>query len=294
MEEALDALACGEEIVPLAGGTDLMVGMENGSLPPCTFLNLQEIQELRRTVESNGALTLGALATFRDARLAPAIKTRFPMLALAAREVGVLAIQSRGTWAGNIANASPAADGVPALMAYDAEVELTSRDGRRLTALDRYYRGYKVTERASCELITGIRLSWPEPGWIEYFRKIGARRFQAISKVVFAGRALPGDNSVIRDVRIVVGSVAPFTLRARETEDVLRGRELTPGVIAEAVRALQDEIHPIDDIRSTAAYRRRVTANLLRDFLYVAGCSHNSEYGGTKPATDAPRSLGDP
>src|SRR5438105_4555245 len=142
LDEALDALASGEKVVPLAGGTDLMVYMEAGSLPSCTFLNLQELGELKPPLSINGKLTLGALTTYSDIRRSP-VRDQFPMLASAAREVGALAIQSRGTWAGNIANASPAADGVPALMAYDAEIELAGKKETRRVPLAKFYRGYK-------------------------------------------------------------------------------------------------------------------------------------------------------
>jgi CO/xanthine dehydrogenase FAD-binding subunit len=267
LSEALDALACGDPLVPLAGGTDLMVYLEAGALPPCTFLNLQAVEELHRPLTIHDAIRLGPLTTFRDARVTPALRQRAALLALAAREVGVLAIQSRGTWAGNIANASPAADGVPALMAYDAEVELLSKDGCRRVALSRFYSGYKQTERRPQELISAIHLPLPGPDWIEYYRKVGARRFQAISKVVFAGRRRHRADGLLEDVRIVLGSVAPYTLRATATESVLRGCMLTPEVIAKAQAALQEEIHPIDDVRSTAAYRRRVAGNLLQNFL---------------------------
>ena len=141
LDEALDALGSGGKLVPLAGATDLMVYLEAGTLPPCTFLNIQELVELKPPLSANGSLTIGALTTYRDIRLSP-IRTLFPMLAWAAREVGALAIQSRGTWAGNIANASPAADGVPALMAYDATIELASRKGRRRVPLAGFYTGY--------------------------------------------------------------------------------------------------------------------------------------------------------
>jgi len=267
LSEALDALADGEGVVPLAGGTDLMVYLESGVLKPCTFLNLQAIPELRRAPVLDGALTLSPLCTFRDARVIPLIRETFPMLSAAAREVGVLAIQSRGTWAGNIANASPAADGVPALMAYDAEIELASRSGSRVVPLARFYHGYKQMDRRPDELITAIRLPLPAPGWREYYRKVGTRRFQAISKTLLAGRILLGMDRMVKDVRLIFGSVAPYTLRAFRTEEFIRGRTLTPEVIEEAARALQGEISPIDDIRSDAAYRRRVSANLLRDFL---------------------------
>ena len=270
LTEALDALAADRRLVPLAGATDLMVYLEAGSLRPCAFLNLQELPELKPALRVNGALTLGALTTYRDVRVS-AVKEQFPMLALAAREVGALAIQNRGTWAGNIANASPAADGVPALMAYDAEVELAGKSGRRSVALAAFYRGYKQMDRRPDELITAIRLPVPRPGWREYFRKVGARRFQAISKTLLAGRILFDSSGTVEDIRMVFASVAPFTLRAVQTENMIRGRHLTLELIDEATSAIQDEIHPIDDIRSTEAYRRRVTSNLVREFLCGGG-----------------------
>lgn len=270
LDEALDAMASQPNLVPLAGATDLMVYLEAGTLPPCTFLNLQEIPELKPRLAVNGGVTLGALTTYRDIRVST-VKEQFPMLALAAREVGALAIQSRGTWAGNIANASPAADGVPALMAYDAELELANKSNRRRVSLSKFYRGYKQMDRRADELITAIHLPLPQPGCTEYFRKVGARRFQAISKTLLAGRILINKDHVVDDVRLVFASVAPFTLRAAQTENVLRGRALTRDVIDEALKAIQDEIHPIDDIRSTETYRRRVTANLLREFLIPFG-----------------------
>jgi CO/xanthine dehydrogenase FAD-binding subunit len=275
LDEALDALSSVPELVPLAGGTDLMAYLEGGVLQPCTLLNLQTIGELHGAPAFNGELTLPALATFRDARVTPVVREKYPMLAAAAAEVGTLAIQSRGTWTGNIANASPAADGVPALMAYDAEIELTGRLGRRTVSLDRFYTGYKQMDRRPNELITAIRVPPPGPGWRQYFRKVGARRYQAISKTLLAGRMLMGSEGEIRDIRLIFGSVAPFTLRAFRTEQVVRGKELTPDLIRGALAALQDEISPIGDIRSSAAYRRHVSANLLRDFL--SRCSTNRE-----------------
>jgi len=265
LDDALDALASDPHLVPLAGATDLMVYLEAGTLAPCTFLNLQELP-LRPALALNGSLSLGALTTYRDIRVSP-VKGVFPLLAWAAREVGALAIQSRGTWAGNIANASPAADGVPALIAYDAEVELASKNGRRRVPLAGFYRGYKQMDRRGDELIVAIHMPLPQPGWSCYYRKVGSRRFQAISKTLLAGRILVDANRTVHDVRMVFASVAPYTLRATQTENLIRGRQLTPDVIEEAAMAIQDEIHPIDDIRSTEAYRRRVTTNLVRDFL---------------------------
>jgi CO/xanthine dehydrogenase FAD-binding subunit len=264
--EALDALAAEPNIVPLAGATDVMVYLEARSLPPCTFLNLQQLPELKPIVPGSRSIILGALTTYRDVR-SSSVRQQFPMLALAAREIGALAIQNRGTWVGNIANASPAADGVPALMAYDAEIELTSKNGRRVVPLSRFYCSYKQMDRRANELISAIHLPVPRPGWREYFRKVGTRRFQAISKTLLAGRILLGADHTVNDIRMVLASVAPYTLRAVQTENLIRGRQLTPELIEEAAEAIQDEIRPIDDVRSTEAYRRRVTTNLVREFL---------------------------
>src|SRR5262249_35816754 len=170
LPEALDALAADVALVPLAGATDLMVYLEAGSLPPCTFLNLQRLDELKPFTTDGASLVLGALTTYRDVRVSSA-REQFPMLELVAREVGSLAIQNRGTWAGNIANASPAADGVPALMAYDAEIELASKTGRRVIPLSVFYSGYKQMDRRANELITAIHLPLPRTEWYEYFRK---------------------------------------------------------------------------------------------------------------------------
>src|SRR5690242_16609269 len=204
-----------------------MVLLESGALRPCTFLNIQDLPELK----SSDRIT--ALTPYRDIRRGH-WKTRFPMLAAAAREVGALAIQSRGTWVGNVVNASPAADGVPALMAYDAELEIRSKSGNRRVSLSNFYRGYKQMDLHPTELITAIHLPEPQPDFIEYFRKVGTRRFQAISKTLLAGRLRLGSDRRVEDIRLIFASVAPFTLRAFETERIVRGRHLTEELIEEA------------------------------------------------------------
>jgi CO/xanthine dehydrogenase FAD-binding subunit len=156
-------------------------------------------------------------------------------------------------------------------MAHDAEIELASIKGTRRVGLEKFYRGYKQMDRRPDELITAIRLPVPEAGWINYYRKVGARRFQAISKTLLAGRLLLSADGAVKDIRMVFASVAPYTLRAVQTENLIRGHSLTPELIEEAAAAIQEEIHPIDDMRSTEMYRRRVTSNLARDFLMSAG-----------------------
>lgn len=268
LREALEALRENPPPAPLAGGTDLMVLLNAGQLKPGVYLNLHSIPELRRPIGITRAEAIfSGLTTYSDARRHPDIRSRFPMLPRAAREIGALQIQSRGTWAGNIVNASPAADGVPALMAYDATVELTSASGARTVALSEFYHGYKQIERRPDELITRIRIPAPVPGTVEYYRKVGPRKFQAISKVLLAGIAVPGKNREIEKIRLVYASVMPTTYRARKTESVIQGKPLTAAVISEAIRTLRSEIKPIDDIRSTAEYRLTVACNLLEEFL---------------------------
>lgn len=267
LDDAVASLDSDEDVWPLAGGTDLMVYMESGDWDPCTFVNLYGIQDIEKKPQLNGGLTLGPLSTYSHTRQIDEVANTYSMLATAAREISVLALQSRATWAGNIVNASPAADGVPALMSYDATVELQSETGgMREVPLSEFYTGYKQMDREDNELITAIHLPDPGEGWTEYYNKIGTRRFQAITKTLLAGR-IKMDGNTVEDVRMSFASVAPYTLRATDTEDLIRGEELTEDLIEDATDAIQEEIQPIDDIRSNETYRRKVTSNLVRDFL---------------------------
>ncbi|MFB6356962.1 MAG: xanthine dehydrogenase family protein subunit M [bacterium] len=267
LDDALDVMYSEDDVTPLAGGTDIMVYMESGDFPETTLLNLYALNDVVREPELNGELELGPLSTYSHTRQIEKVANTYPMLATAAREISVLALQSRATWIGNIVNASPAADGVPALMAYDATVECTSQDGTREIPLHNFYNGYKDMEIRDDELITAVKMPIPDDDWEEYYRKVGTRRFQAISKTLLSGRIKLDDAREIVDVRLVFASVAPYTLRATETEELLRGRTLSPDLIDEATDAIQDEINPIDDIRSNETYRRKVTSNLIQDFL---------------------------
>lgn len=249
-----------------AGGTDLMVLMEAGKLPPARYLSLWNVPELRGVLTSAELVTIGALTTYTDVLHDETLAAEFPLLCAAARETGSVATQNRGTIGGNIANASPAADTPPALLVYDAELELLSSGGRRTVAYDAFHRGYKVMDLAPNEIIGSIRVRRGRSHWRQRFRKVGTRRAQAISKVCFAAGA-DLDDGVVRDIRIAFGSVAPTVVRCRRAEDAVRGQRLDPGAIARAIAALSADIAPIDDIRSTAVYRRRVAQNLLQEFL---------------------------
>lgn len=268
LAEALEALRGKPAPTPLAGGTDLMVLLNAGQLKPGRYMNLHSVPELHRPIElRDGEIRLSALTSYAETRRHPLIRKHLPMLPLAAREIGALQIQSRGTWAGNIVNASPAADGVPALMAYGAQIELTSASGTRVVTLDRFYTGYKQMDRRPNELITCIRIPLQDERRVEYYRKVGTRKFQAISKTLLAGVVVPGDKRRVEKIRLVYASVMPYTYRAVRAESALQGRVLDASAIAAALDALKTELKPIDDVRSTARYRLSISCKLLEEFL---------------------------
>jgi CO/xanthine dehydrogenase FAD-binding subunit len=271
LEEALRLMASDPGIWrPFAGGTDLMVLLESGVLPRGRYLNIWGLGELRGIDVTDDGVAIGALTTYTAIRKDRTLQQEFPLLCRAAAETGSVAIQNRGTIGGNIANASPAADTPPALLVYGAELELVSLRGSRRVPYQRFHQGYKRMDLAPDELIARVHLRRGEAGWRHYYRKVGTRRAQAISKVCFAGIIDPADGATVRDVRIAIASVAPVPLRCERTEVSLRGRALDPAAIAGAQATLLEEIAPIDDFRSTAAYRRRVSLNLLDEFLRTA------------------------
>lgn len=251
---------------PFAGGTDLMVLLEAGKLAHKHFISLWHLPELRGIEVTDDAITLGALTTYSQVQAHAVLQAEFPLLCAAASLTGSIAIQNRGTLGGNIANASPAADSLPALLIYEAELELVSVRGARWVAYRDFHTGYKKTVMRSDELIQAIRLPRATLGWRQHSRKVGTRKAQAISKVCFAGMALL-EAGALKDIRLAYGSVAPIPWRAVHTETALRGQALSAATINAACAALSAELKPIDDIRSTAAYRAQVARNLLQEFL---------------------------
>ena len=261
LTDALKMLRDEGPLVPMAGCTDLYVSLNFGTLKDTRFLNLWGLDGLR-TIEVRGdVLAIGALATHTDLIRSPLVRKRIPMLAAAAREVGGVQIQNRGTLGGNVANASPAGDTLPVLAAAEAIVVLRSADETRRVPFTAFYTGYRQSVRRAGELIVGFEI--PAIRGAQWFRKVGTRAAQAISKVVIAGVApSTGSGQADGSVRIALGSVAPTVVRARRTEAALAAG----ATLEDAQRTLLDEIAPIDDIRSTAEYRRRVAANLLARF----------------------------
>jgi CO/xanthine dehydrogenase FAD-binding subunit len=256
LDEALAHKDACPEAVPMAGGTDLMVCWpEHLERRDATYLDLSGVAGLRATAWRDDALILGAMTTYWDVLEDERAGREFPMLHEAASQVGAIQIQARGTWAGNVANGSPAADGVPVLMAYDAEVELASRAGVRTVPLDHFYHGYKVLEARPEELIRCIRIP-RRPYAFARFEKVGARAAQAIAKVgVAVARSDAG-------WRVVASSVAPTVRRCPTIERLLEDAQPIerPEDLAAAIDA---DVSPIDDLRSTAAYRRAVLCRVL-------------------------------
>src|SRR5262245_52552543 len=263
LADALDLLAREPGVWhPFAGGTDLMVLLEAGKLTDRRFISLWHLDDLRGITADDRTVTIGALTTYSDVLRSPLLQTEFPLLCEAASETGGIATQNRGTIGGNIANASPAADTPPTLLAYDAEIELISSSGSRLVPYDGFHTGYKKMDLRPDELIRGVRLPRGRRNWIESYRKVGTRRAQAISKVCFAAAADIADGT-IREIRLGFGSVAPTVIRGRHAERALEGRPIGDAVREAAREALASDIAPIDDMRSTANYRREVARRLL-------------------------------
>ena len=256
-------------VKPVAGGTDLMVSL-TGELapPPTSVVDLWAIEALRGIAIDGDALTLGALTTYTDVRRSALCREHVPALVEAAATIGAAQIQNRGTLGGNIANASPAGDTLPVLLAADAVIVVGSERGERDVPAAEFWTGYRETALAHDELIVRIRLPLAAEREMR-FRKVGTRRAQAISKVVIAV-AWQGDGSW-RDVRVALGSVAATPVRAAATEAALEDRRPTPETADAAAETLAGELAPIDDVRSTAEYRRLVAARVLHRIVRDAG-----------------------
>jgi CO/xanthine dehydrogenase FAD-binding subunit len=267
LAEALNLLGSpAEDWKAFAGGTDLMVLLEAGKLPLGRYLSLWHLQELRGIQETPQHLTLGSLTTFSEIQRHRTLQREYSLLCQAAGLTGAVAIQNRATLGGNIANASPAADSPPALLVYDADVELLSAKGNRWLPYHAFHTGYKETQLQPGELISRVRLPRSPLRWKESYRKVGTRKAQAISKVCFAAR-MRVDEGTVADIRIALGSVAPVPLRCFQTEALLRGANINTATVKAAREMLSAELSPIDDFRSTQVYRRTIAGNLLEKFL---------------------------
>ncbi len=274
LREAVQALAeVGEEAILLAGGTDLMVAFQDvHKLPSGFILDLSGLaSELRGIAVEGREIRIGALTTFDDILRSELLLREAEPLVAAAGDFGSVQIRNRATLGGNIMNGSPAADSLPALLALDAKVTLLSTEGPRSVPLYSFYADYRRPVAKPSELLVEVRVPLAPPGPVELFRKVAPRRAQAIAKVILAARAwdIRSEDSLVRigELRLGAGSVAPTPMRLFETERILTSEPLSPRMVEDAVAVLRSEITPIDDLRSTAAYRRLVAGRILEDFL---------------------------
>jgi xanthine dehydrogenase small subunit len=252
VSEALQILS-DEPRMPIAGATDVYVGLNFGTLKEQQYLDIWPLAELRSITTRGDTLSIGALATYTSIINSTDVNSRLPMLVEAARLVGGPQIQNRGTIGGNVANASPAGDTLPVLAAVDAVVVLRSATGERRVNFNKFYTGYRASQRKPNELIVAIEV--PRVDGTQWFRKVGTRAAQAISKIVIG--AVRGPKP-----KIAFGSVAATVVRVPKTEAALA----SGASIDDATKILAAEITPIDDVRSTADYRMRVSMNLVKRF----------------------------
>src|SRR5438105_5355177 len=259
------------EWFPIAGGTDVMVQYSAGRLAARKLVSIWNLPELRRIENLADKIQIGAACTYTDLREHDLINREFPLLSTAAAWTGGIANQNRGTIGGNIVNASPAADSLPALLVYDAELILVSIRGERRVPYLGFHTGYKTTKLAADELVRAVSLRRRFSEYLHHARKVGARSAQAISKVCIAALGRRLADGLVDDVRIALGSVAPVPLRLIDTEREVKGRGIDSLRVTLAGKVAASEIRPIDDIRSTARYRTEVAKNLVEEFLLRLG-----------------------
>jgi CO/xanthine dehydrogenase FAD-binding subunit len=256
---------------PVAGGTDLLVQIAaDVSRPPEHVINIWGLDELRGITLDGDELAIGALTTYTELRQSALVNELLPALAAASATIGAAQIQNRGTVGGNLVNASPAGDTLPIWLATDATIVLGSARGERTVAAGSFFTGYRETARRDDELVVRVRVPLLPRRHVR-FRKVGTRRAQAISKVVLALSWLTGEDGAWQATRVALGSIAATPVRAERTEAVLDGRHPVRATADSAVAALEGEIHPIDDVRSTADYRRLVAGRVLRRLLREEG-----------------------
>lgn len=250
----------------IAGGTELMVAHAAGRLSAQKLISLSTVSELNFIKVDTLSVSIGGGTTFGQIRRHATIASDFPLLAQAAGWIGSIANQNRATLAGNIVNGSPAADAPPALLVYDAEIELISQRGSRRIPYTDFHLGYKQSVLERDELVLALHLPRRFESHAKYLRKVGTRNAMAITKVAIAATALITEGR-ITEIRLAAASLADQPVRLIATEALLLNKTLSRETRAEARTALLNEVRPIDDIRSTALYRAHVAANLLNEFL---------------------------
>ncbi|MEA2104297.1 MAG: FAD binding domain-containing protein [Candidatus Cloacimonadota bacterium] len=257
-----------EKIKFLAGGTDMMVG-EGRFSQDDLIISLDNVTELGRITKNERYLSIGSAVSFSDILANKFVQDNFPILVDAIQTIGSPQIRHRATIGGNLANASPAGDSIPPLMVLEAKILLNNAadDEIRKVNMNDFFIAPGKSILKNGEFIQSIEIPFPQSdNQIHYFRKVGQRKSLTISKTSLA-LICKLENDRIENIKIACGSVAPTVLRLKRTEKFLIGKKVDNEIIEEAKEILQSEISPIADIRSTAEYRREITANLLEDFF---------------------------
>lgn len=265
LDEALDALARhGDKAKVLAGGTDLLVRMQDGLVEPECIVDVTVLDELRQIAPGQHGLGIGALVTHADLASSELVSEHVPALAEAARLVGSPQIRNRGTLGGNVVNASPAGDTIPPLFVHDAIVLLASAFGRRRVPIEQFFAGPGKTVMRPGELCLGFRIPQEAVGKQSAFLRLAPRKAVGIAKVSVAVAAWVGDGGRLTSVRVALGAVAPTVIRSKAAEAALEGQVASEEILALAGDGAMRDASPIDDIRSTATYRRVMCGVLLR------------------------------
>ncbi len=264
VDEALTLLAAhGPQVRLLAGGTDLMVLLRRHKIAPTCLIDVGRLPGLNTLATASGEIVIGAGVCHRQIEASPLFRGALRALPEACATVGSVQIRNVATVAGNLCNASPAADTPPVLLTFGARVRLASAAGVRELPLEEFFLGYRSTALQAGELLTEIRLPAPPPRTGSRFEKLGRRRAMEISIACVAATVTLAADDRLSSVRIGLGSVAPTSLRARQAEALLQGQRLSDELLAAAGGAAAAECAPIDDLRATGEYRRLVVATLV-------------------------------
>lgn len=267
LPEALEIMNKIPDIVPLAGGTSLLVDLRGGGYRPQTLINIGGLDELHGVRIENGYVVVGSAVTIAELKRNSLIAEHGQVLQQATRVFANPLVRNRATMGGNLAYASPAADAAPPLLVLDAEVELVGRAGRRIIPLENFITGVRRTVRRPDELVTALRWPLPFNGSIGAFQKLGLRKADAISVLSAATMLHRNERGNCDQVRIALGAVAPAPIRVPAAERSMNGERLTPEVIAQAADLAAEAAHPITDIRGSATYRKRVLTVLVQRLL---------------------------
>lgn len=272
LEDLFSVMSDNPESSVMAGGTDLLVRLRNISntrhdRKKTNVVLLEKIPDLKGIKLENDRLVIGSGVTFSEITESRKIKEHAPLLAKAASVIGGPAIRNMATIGGNIVTASPAGDSLPPLYIMNAELEIVSADKTETVRIDKFIKGPSKTVLGNGEIIKSIMIPLIKGKYRGGFEKTGRRKALAVAVASFAGILVFSEDGRVKEARFAWGSVAPTVFRSDEAESIIKGSFLEPEAVAKAVSIVSGSVSPIDDIRASADYRRKVSGNLLVRFL---------------------------